>query len=87
MENSIVLWNEEIGYIRVDAAEGYNRVSEDTIMIEFLNYDGFEIFEHDETDNLFVKLTKSYQDQFHTVEELIQYLIDYEWIPDVEYKY
>lgn len=92
MKSNILLWNKEVGFIRVNEGDGCNLLPEDEkegyedyIMIDFMNYNGYELSENDEVDNPQVMLTELYQEKFKTVEDVIKYLIDCEWIPDAKY--
>ena len=40
-----------------------------------------------ETDGAQVMLTEMYQKKFESETEVVQYLIDTDWIPDVDYVY
>ena len=89
--SNILVWNEKIGFIRINEGTGDNLVSEDEakgfvdyIMLDFMKYDGIDLIE---TDGAQIMLTELYQEKFENEAEVVQYLIDTEWIPDVEYVY
>lgn len=91
MISNILIWNEEIGFYKVNEGDGSNLLLEDEakgyvdyIMLDELEYDGYDF---EEVDGSQVMLTELYQEQFKTKEEVIQYLIDTNWIPDVDYTY
>lgn len=92
MTNSnILIWNKEIGFIKINEGTGDNLHSEDEeqgyvdyIMLDFINYDGYDFVEYDGAQ---VLLTEMYQDKFESEAEVVQYLIECDWIPDVEYTY
>lgn len=93
MESSILIWSEDVGFIRINEGTGDNLLREDIdegyvdyIMVDGLEYDGYELFEsYDAVEGGQVLLTEMYQDMFETVSDVIQYLIDGCWIPDVKY--
>lgn len=92
MESNILLWNKEVGFIRVSEGDGSNLLSEDEaegyvdyIMVDFLEFDGYDELVDAGVDNPQVMLTELYQEQFKTVDDVITHLIKSEWIPDVSY--
>ena len=93
MENRIVsnilIWSKEIGFIRINEGNGSNLLDEDEskgyvdyIMVDYLDYDGYDLVETDGTQSM---LKEMYQDKFKDAREVIKYLIDCSWIPDAEY--
>lgn len=91
MVSNILIWNKQIGFIRINEGTGDNLLSEDEaegyvdyIMVDFIDFDGVDFTE---TDGAQVMLTEMYQDKFENEEEVVQYLIDTEWIPDEDYVY
>lgn len=93
MVSNILIWNKEIGFIRINEGSGDNLSHEDEqqgyvdyIMLEFMQYDGMEI---NETDGAQIMLKELYQEKFKDYNEadVVQYLIDTEWIPDADYYY
>ncbi len=91
MVGNILIWNERIGFVRINEGTGDNLLSEDEangyvdyIMLDFMDYDGMELIE---TDGAQVMLTELYQEKFESETEVVQYLIDTDWIPDVDYTY
>lgn len=91
MVGNILIWNERVGFVRINEGTGDNLLSEDEangyvdyIMLDFMEYDGMELIE---TDGAQVMLTELYQEKFESETEVVQYLIDTDWIPDVDYVY
>ena len=91
MVGNILIWNERVGFVRINEGTGDNLLSEDEangyvdyIMLDFMEYDGMELIE---TDGAQVMLTEMYQKKFESETEVVQYLIDTDWIPDVDYVY
>lgn len=91
MTSNILIWNKEVGFIRINEGSGDNLLPWDEeegyidyIMLDFIEYNGYEFVE---TDGAQVMLKTMYQEKFEDVEEVVQYLIDCGWIPGVEYTY
>lgn len=91
MVGNILIWNERVGFVRINEGTGDNLLSEDEvngyvdyIMLDFMEYDGMELIE---TDGAQAMLTELYQEKFESETEVVQYLIDTDWIPDVDYVY
>lgn len=89
--SNILIWHEQVGFIKINEGSGDNLHYEDEsqgyvdyIMLDFIEYDGYDFTE---VDGAQVMLTEMYQEKFEEVTEVVQYLIDCEWIPDVEYFY
>ena len=89
MSSNILIWSKEIGFIRINEGNGTNLWPEDEeqgyvdyIMLDFLDYDGYELAE---TDGTQVMMSEMYQEKFKNAREVIKYLIDCSWIPDAEY--
>lgn len=89
--SNILIWNKGVGFIKINEGSGDNLFPEDEadgyvdyIMLDFIEYDGYDFTE---TDGGQVLLTEMYQEKFESETEVVQYLIDTEWIPDVEYTY
>lgn len=87
--SNILIWNEKVGFIKINEGSGDNLFDEDEgyvdyIMLDFFEYDGYDFTE---TDGAQVMLTEMYQEKFESVTEVVRYLIDCDWIPDVEYVY
>ena len=87
----ILIWNEDTDFIKINEGTGDNLLDEDEaegyvdyIMLDFIEYDGYDFTE---TDGAQVMLTELYQEKFANATEVVQYLIECEWIPDVEYVY
>ena len=87
--SNILVWNEKVGFIRINEGSGDNLTSEDGangivdyIMLDFIEYDGYEF---NETDGAQVLLTEMYQEQFESVTDVVDYLKMHDWIPDEEY--
>lgn len=90
VSGNILIWNEDIGFVRINEGTGENLLPEDEeqgyvdyVMLSFLEYDGYDF---EETDGVQVMLTELYQEKFKTIEEVIQYLIEMNWIPDYKYQ-
>lgn len=91
MVKNILIWNEKVGFIRINEGAGENLFPEDEekgyvdyIMLDFMEYDGMSLFE---SDGAQVMLFELYQEKFESEIEVVKYLIDTEWIPDVNYVY
>lgn len=91
MVGNILVWNERVGFVRINEGTGDNLLPEDEangyvdyIMLDFMEYDGMELIE---TDGAQAMLTELYQEKFESETEVVQYLIDTDWIPDVDYVY
>lgn len=89
--SNILIWNEKVGFIKINEGTGDNLFDEDEaegyvdyIMMDFTEYDGDGFTD---TDGAQIMLTEMYQEKFESETEVVQYLIDCEWIPDVEYVY
>lgn len=89
--SNILIWNEEVGFVKINEGNGSNLLDEDEaqgyvdyIMLDFIEYDGYDF---EETNGAQVMLTELYQEKFEDVTEVVNYLIECEWIPDVEYVY
>lgn len=89
--SNILIWNESVGFVKINEGSGDNLHDEDEaegyvdyIMMDFIEYDGYDFTE---TDGAQVLMTEMYQEKFEDATEVVQYLIDTEWIPDVEYIY
>lgn len=91
ISRDILIWNKEVGFVKINEGTGDNLFPEDEaegyvdyIMMDFIEYDGIDFYE---TDGAQVLLTEMYQEKFESEAEVVQYLIDCDWIPDVEYTY
>lgn len=89
VSSEILIWNKEIGFIRLAEGTGDNLLDEDEaegfvdyIMLYFLDYGDGELMEN---DGIQVMLCEFYQVKFSSVDQVIKHLIDCEFIPDVEY--
>ena len=89
--SSILIWNEKVGFVKINEGTGDNLFDEDEaegyvdyIMMDFTEYDGDGFTD---TDGAQILLTEMYQEKFESPTEVVQYLIECEWIPDVEYVY
>lgn len=89
--SNILIWNEKVGFIRINEGSGDNLTSEDEtnglvdyIMLDLFEYDGYDF---NETDGAQVMLTEMYQDMFEQATDVVDYLIAHDWIPDEEYTY
>lgn len=92
--DTILIWNEETEFIRITEGSGCNLLPEDIeegyvdyINIDGLEYDGFDRLDecYDAVEGGMAMLEELYQDMFKTASDVIQYLIDNGWIPDVNY--
>ena len=89
----ILIWNKEIGFIKISEGTGDNLLREDIeegyvdyMMIDGYSYDGSDLVEdYDIIDGGQAMLTEYYQDMFKTPTEVINYLIEKDFIPNVEY--
>ena len=87
--SNILIWNEDVGFVRINEGNGSNLLDEDEeegyvdyIMLDFLEYDGYDMIENDGAQ---VMLCEMYQEKFNSVEEVVKHMIDCNWIPDTEY--
>lgn len=93
--SEILIWNKEIGFIRIYEGDGCNLLPEDEDegYVDYINIDGlaYDLGEFTEcyepVEGGMAMLTELYQEKFESETEVIQYLIETEWIPDVEYVY
>lgn len=91
--SEILIWNKEVGFVRIYEGDGCNLLPEDEDegYVDYINIDGlaYEIGELVESYELveggMAMLTELYQDMFNTPEDVINYLIESEWIPDADY--
>ena len=91
MVGNILIWNKEIGFIRINEGNGSNLLPEDEeqgfvdyIMVDDMAFDGLYLAEVGNF-SVQVMLTEAYQEKFKTVEEVVQHLVECEFIPDVKY--
>lgn len=89
MEHIILLWNKDIGFVRVAEGNGSNLTAEDEdegykdyVMVDFIEFDGYDF---KETDGAQVMLTKLYNEMFEDANEAVEYLKETGYIPDVGY--
>ena len=89
--SNILIWSEKTGFIKINEGSGDNLYPEDEaegyvdyIMLDFIEYDGNNFIE---TDGAQVMLTEMYQEKFKSETEVVYYLIDCGWIPDLAYVY
>jgi hypothetical protein len=89
--SNILIWHNEVGFIKINEGDGSNLLPEDEaegyvdyIMMDFIEYDGYDFTE---TDGAQVMLTEMYQEKFESETEVVHYLIDCSWIPDLAYVY
>lgn len=90
MVSNILVWNEKVGFIRINEGNGDNLTDEDVqqgyadyIMLDSLCYNGMDLLETG--DGAQVMLTELYQEKFENEAEVVDYLIKDNWIPDVDY--
>lgn len=89
MESNILLWSKDTDFIRINEGTGDNLLREDRaagyvdyIMLDYMEYDGDELTEMDGDQ---IMLTQLYQEQFHSVQDVINYLVDCGFIPRESY--
>lgn len=93
MVSDILIWNKETNFIKINEGTGDNLLKEDIavgyvdyIVVEGAAYDGTDLVKsYEPFEGGFLYLYKLYQEMFNTAEEVIQYLIDADFIPDVDY--
>lgn len=80
MVSTVLIFHKEIGFFRIAEGTGDNLLREDKeegyvdyLLLEELEYDGQNCL--NEVDGTQVMLTELYQEKFHTVDELLKYLI------------
>ena len=91
--SEILIWNKETGFIRIYEGSGCNLLPEDEeegyvdyINIDGLAYENGELVEfYDLVEGGMAMLTEYYQDMFYDTKDIIHYLIETEWIPNVDY--
>lgn len=88
----ILIWNKETDFIKISEGTGDNLLWEDKeegyvdyMMIDGYSFNGDELEENYEIDGGQAMLTELYQDKFNSPEEVIEYLIAEDFIPDVNY--
>lgn len=91
MSSNILIWNEKVGFIKINEGSGENLLPEDEvqgyvdyIMLDYIEYDGYDFVE---ADGAQVMLAEMYQEKFGDATDVVQYLIDSDWIPDEDYTY
>ena len=91
MVSNILIWCKEIGFIRINEGNGSNLLPEDEeqgfvdyIMVDDMAFDGLYLAEVGNF-SVQVMLTEASQEKFKTVEEVVQHLVECEFIPDVKY--
>lgn len=89
MFSSILIWNKDVGFIKINEGTGDNLLKEDVkngyvdyIMIDVVEYDGDEF---EALDGGQVMLTELYQEKFKSIEDVVNYLIASDEIPDAVY--
>ena len=89
MFSNILIWNKDVGFIKINEGTGDNLLKEDIkegyvdyIMIDFVEYDGDEF---EAMDGGQVMLTELYQEKFKSIEDVVDYLIASDEIPDAVY--
>ena len=93
--SEILIWNKEVGFIRIYEGDGCNLLPEDEDegYVDYINIDGlvYELGElvenYEPVEGGMAMLTELYQKKFEDVTEVVQYLIDTGWIPNIEYTY
>lgn len=93
VSSEILIWNEETGFIRIYEGTGCNLLPEDEDegYVDYINIDGLQYVEgefieqYEPVEGGMAMLTELYQEQFKSPTEVVQYLIDTEWIPDKKY--
>ena len=89
MQSDILIWNKDVGFVKINEGTGDNLLYEDKqegyidyINYDFLSYDGDDFSEE---DGGMMLLKDLYQDKFHSIPDLIQFMIEQKLIPDKEY--
>lgn len=93
--SEILIWNNETGFIRISEGDGCNLLPEDEDegYVDYINIDGlaYELGElvesYEPVEGGMAMLKELYQEKFKYVGEVVRYLIDTKWIPNVEYTY
>ena len=86
----ILIWNEDMGFYKINEGNGQNLDSDDVdngyvdyIMFSHFEYNG-EFF--NEVNEEQIMLTEEFKEQFHSVTDVINYLIwKTGWLPTAEY--
>lgn len=91
VNSNILIWNEKVGFVRINEGSGDNLSVEDMdagyvdyVMLDFLEYNGMELVE---TQGVQIMLCEMYQEKFEDATEVVNCLIADGWIPDEEYYY
>lgn len=89
VEGSILIWNKDVGFIKINEGTGENLLKEDIkegyvdyMMIDFVEYDGdeFEVMDGGQ-----VMLKELYKEKFNSIENVVDYLIECDEIPNAVY--
>lgn len=90
--SNILIWNQNIGFIQINEGDGSNLHTEDAengnvdyIMVNGYEYDGYGFTETDDGGQ--AMLDELYQEKFENEADVVQHLIDSDFIPDAEYAY
>ena len=91
--SEILIWNKEVGFVRIYEGTGDNLLREDIKegYVDYINIDGLEYSYgefgecYDPVEGGMAMLTELYQEKFNSTEDVINYLIDNDWIPDEHY--
>ena len=92
--SEILIWNKETKFIKISEGSGDNLLREDIAkgFVDYMCIDGLEYDisgELTESYNLveggFCMLKELYQEKFKDAKDVIKYLKETDWIPDVRY--
>lgn len=89
--SNILIWEPDFGFFKINEGNGSNLLEEDEaagyvdyIMYEAMEYNGYDFTEIDGGQ---VMLDELYQEKFENEADVVQHLIDSDFIPDAEYAY
>lgn len=89
--NTILIWSKQVGFVQISegpldsiTAEEEARGVKDSVMIEFIEYDGAGFTEKGGPQ---VLLEQERDEMFEQADEVVDYLVKEGWLPDEEYIY
>lgn len=87
--SDIMIWNASTGFIHITEGSGCNLSGEDIEngMIDYINYNFLELdgTEFVEVDGGQCDLDTLYREKFHCISDVVNYLIEEEFIPNAVY--
>lgn len=92
--SEILIWNKETKFIKISEGTGDNLLREDIAegFVDYMCIDGLEYDisgelteSYDPVEGGFCMLKELYQEKFKDEKDVIKYLKETDWIPDVRY--